>query len=126
MGSKLKDLAGLKLMYPVARTKLRKVRPSKWAEEGLELPASGKWASFWITHTDLATWAGGLKGMQKRFDYSEDVQSYLWGLFEREVMRVHDFFDEVMEPDPTRLMDWCDNHFESRSFLPETTEFQAK
>lgn len=111
---KLQELAGLKLMYPVARTKLRQVRPSQWAAEGLALPKSGKWSSYWVTHNDLVAWAGGPKSLQKRFRYSEDVQSFLWGLFEREVMRAHDFFVEVVEPDQTRLLDWCDNHFECR------------
>lgn len=113
---KLKKLAGLKLMHPTARTKLRQVRPSEWEREGLELPKSGKWASFWVTHTDLVTWAGGEENLQKRFEYSEDVQAHLWTVFEREVMRVYDFFIEVMEPNTTRLMDWCDSHFECREF----------
>lgn len=118
----LKELAGLKLMHQTARTKLRQVRPSRWADEGLKLPKSGKWASFWVTHTDLVAWAGGEVALCRRFTFSEDAQEYLWRLFEREVGHVYGFFSEVMEPNPTRLMDWCDSRFESHDFLLGTAE----
>lgn len=111
---KLKELAGLRLIHPTARTRLRQVRPSQWDAEGLKLPKSGKWMSFWVTHMDLITWAGGLKTLQRRFTYSVDVYEYLWGLYDREVGHVYGYFVEVMEPNTVRMSEWCDAHFENR------------
>lgn len=103
------------IISPGQRKKLRQVRPSQWTHEGFKLYKGRKHRSYWVTHTDLVAWAGGLEVLAERYQFAEDVEDFLWLVFERQVAYVYPFFEEVMEPKVERVRKWCRKHFEQKS-----------
>lgn len=107
-------LAHVKMMTTKNRNLVRAIRPLYWTREGLQVPAEGKWRQFYVTHTDLITWAGGERKVRLQCNYAEDAEKYLWGVYERDVPHIYKFFNEVGDPSVERLRVWCFSHFPSR------------
>jgi hypothetical protein len=103
------------IIPPVQRSKLRQVRPSQWKHNGFKLYKGQKHRSFWVTHTDLVEWAGGLDVLQDRYEFAEDVEDFLWLTFERQSGYVYPLFNEVMEPNIKRLRKYCRQHFAQKA-----------
>ena len=114
-GKSLSDIGQGGIIPPVQRTKLRQARPSQWGHEGFKLYKGSKHRSFWITHTDLVAWAGGLEVLQERYQFAEDVEDFLWLTFERQAGYVYPFFEEVMEPNADRVRKYCRQHFPQKA-----------
>jgi hypothetical protein len=97
-------------VYPAARARLRQVRPSLWNRRGLRRPKSGKFRVFYIKHTDLVEWAGGLDALKGKGMTPDQAFDYLWEVYDRQVRFVYHYFQEVMDPREDRMRAYCNQH----------------
>jgi len=114
-------LANVRRMTPVVRRKVRQYRPSQWQYLGLQLPPDGgKYRQYYITHTDLFEWAGGLEAVQERCVTVREAIDYLWMyVYERQVPFIKRYFDTVEPPNDKRLTEYLREHFEDSDDLTQ-------
>lgn len=108
------NFSRIKHMHSVDRKNVRQVVPTEWADNGLAVPAGGKWEQYWITHTDLVNWYGGEARLKRNYKTAVAAERRLWQVFDEVYGSVADFFQQVHEPRPERVTRYCQKLYASR------------
>lgn len=101
------NFSTVKHMHKVDRQNVRQVRPSEWKANGLQV-RDEKWHHYWITHQDLANWyEGGEQRLRRLSKSPEDAERRLWEVFDEQYGHIANFFQQVYEPKPERMREYC-------------------